>query len=111
MKVIFHVSDRSRWKHALASVTNFLLDAGAENAEAEVLANGPAVTAYTGERAELVARMEDLSRAGVKFLACRNALRAHGIDEHALPRFVTVVPAGVTVLATRQRDGYAYVKP
>jgi len=111
LKVIFHVSDRSRWNYALTSVTNFLLDAGAENVEAEVLANGPAVTAYTGEKTELVARMEDLNRSGVKFLACRNALRAHGIAEEAVPHFVTVVPAGITVLATRQRDGYAYIKP
>lgn len=111
VRVIFHVSDRLRWDRALLNATNLLLDAGAENVEAEILANGPAVAAYTGEKADLLLRMEDLSRSGVKFLACRNALRMQGIAEETLPHFVTVVPAGVTVLATRQREGYAYIKP
>jgi len=55
--------------------------------------------------------MEKLSKVGVKFVACRNALKGQLVDEESLPDFVTVVPAGITEIVRKQAEGYAYIKP
>ncbi|MGD1076474.1 MAG: DsrE family protein, partial [Thermodesulfovibrionales bacterium] len=57
------------------------------------------------------ADMENLSKRGVLFLACRNALTAQQIGAESLPDFVTIVPAGITEIVKRQADGFAYIKP
>jgi intracellular sulfur oxidation DsrE/DsrF family protein len=43
-------------------------------------------------------------------LACGNSLRSVGVEPEALFRDVTVVPAAVAHLATRQLDGWAYIR-
>ena len=55
--------------------------------------------------------MADLSKKGVSFLACKNALAAHNISLDALPPFVTVAPAGMVELVKLQTQGFAYIKP
>lgn len=114
LKVLFHVNENGKWDTALANATNLLKDIGPEGADAVVLANGPSVAAYVDDKKQSI--MESLASQGVTFLACRNSLKkmCEGnlcISEEGLPKFVTVVPAGVTELARRQADGYAYIKP
>ncbi|MBZ4687197.1 MAG: hypothetical protein JG764_830 [Clostridiales bacterium] len=129
LKVLFHVNELDRWQTALSNIINFVKDVEQENADIEVVANGPAVSAYTsrclleggnnGQPAascgkvdgELLNQMKKLSGMGIRFAACRNALRAQSIDESVLPSFVTVVPAGITEIAKKQAEGYAYIKP
>ncbi|MBC7342277.1 MAG: DsrE family protein [Clostridia bacterium] len=59
----------------------------------------------------LIDRMNELAHMGVRFAACRNALRSHSISEDRLPEFCQVVPAGITEIAKKQTEGYAYIKP
>ena len=57
-------------------------------------------------------RMQNLSEQGhVRFVVCKNSLKGLGIDEKNIPEFISVVPAGVTELARKEREGYAYLKP
>ncbi len=88
---------------------------GDEAVEVLVLMNGPSVKVLSEE--SLLQRMRELSDKGVKFIVCRNSLKAlcgSGelcIDEKNLPEFLSVVPAGVTELIRRQTEGFAYIKP
>lgn len=114
LKVLFHVNENEKWDMALANAANLLKDIGPEGADAVVLANGPSVAAYVDDRK--ISVMEGLASQGVTFLACRNSLKkmCEGglcITEEGLPKFITVIPAGVTELARRQAEGYAYIKP
>jgi intracellular sulfur oxidation DsrE/DsrF family protein len=115
LKVIFHVNEVERWDVAIGNITNLISDAGEGAVEAIVLANGHAVAVYAD--AAKVEKMKDFSEKGVHFLACRNSLKkmclggAVCINEANLPYFVTVVPAGITVIIRKQHEGYAYVKP
>jgi hypothetical protein len=44
-------------------------------------------------------------------MACRNALQANAVQETILPKYVTVVSAGITRLVMLQGHGYCCIKP
>lgn len=127
LKVLFHVNEPERWQRTLLNIKNFVKDVGQEHADIEVVANGAAVSAYaereliTGScenstgcgktSGDLLEQMNILAKMGIKFVACRNALRMHSIDEKILQSFVRVVPAGITEIVKKQAEGYAYIKP
>lgn len=71
------------------------------------------ITAYYGDRQNtaLLEQMNELAGKGVKFTACRNALKAHSLEENMRPDFVDVVPAGITEIVRKQKLGFAYIKP
>lgn len=124
-KVLFHVNESDKWQKALVSITNFLNDVGQGNADIEVVTNGEAVSVFrnrcllTGGSGQccgtasgsLMDQMKKLSEMGVSFVACRNALKAQSIDEESLPNFVAVVASGITEIARKQTEGFAYIKP
>lgn len=111
-KVLFHVSDKEVWPKALKNIQNFLRDVEPRKTDIEVVANAAAVcTYYDNEKLDLMEQMSDLSFRGVKFLACRNALKANTLEEELLPPFVEVIPAGITEIVTKQGSGFAYIKP
>jgi uncharacterized protein len=111
-KVILHVNEMDRWLVALTNAENLLKDVGKENAQVGVLANGQGVRGYVLPGQEFASRIEDLARNGVRFFACRNAIKATGIDEKYILKVVEIVPAGITLLIDCQNeDGFAYIKP
>lgn len=111
MKVLFHINEPDFWPRVIINVSNFLRDVGPGRASVEVVANGAGVLAYSLDKQDVIKQMEELHGQGVAFIACRNALKMHGISEQALPSFVTVVPAGITEIVEKQALGYAYIKP
>ena len=87
---------------------------GLENIGLEIVVNAAAVQIFDPldkELGDLLKQMQELANNNVKIIVCRNALRANTIYEEGLPAFVTVVPAGITRIITKQTEGYAYVKP
>jgi intracellular sulfur oxidation DsrE/DsrF family protein len=105
------LTGRFSWlKHAVANVTNLIKDAGEAPVRAAILANGKAVEVFKPGNG-LASPLGQLVDQGVEVLACRNSLRALGMDEGELPGFVKVVPAGITELVRRQQEGWAYVRP
>ncbi|MBF0565586.1 MAG: DsrE family protein [Nitrospirae bacterium] len=115
LKVIFHVNEAGKWDVAIGNVTNLLNDTGDDAVEPVILANGPSVEAFTNTAQ--VETMKALASRGVIFLACRNSLKklcsqsSACISEEFLPKFIRVVPSGVTELVRRQAAGFAYIKP
>lgn len=83
-----------------------------KNAQIEVLANSEAVSFYIDVTSNGdVSLMQELSKAGIRFAACNNALKGMGIAREQLLPFVEVVPIGVLELIEKQNRGYAYIKP
>ncbi|MEG6616705.1 DsrE family protein [Peptococcaceae bacterium 1198_IL3148] len=112
IKVLFHVSDQEVWPKAVTNIENYLNDVDKETIEIEVVANAAAVVTYfNADKKELLDRMASLSAAGVKFTACRNALKANKLAEADLPSFVQPIPAGITEIVIRQTEGFVYIKP
>jgi len=122
LRTLIHVNEPDRWPVAIGNIINLLNDVGDTNVTVIVVSNGAGVKGYVtcSEESQEVCipggvdtlkKMEELSKRGVRFLACRNALRANNIDEKSLPSFVEVIPAGMTELIKRQAEGFAYIKP
>ncbi len=115
LQVIFHVSEPERWKVALTNAQNFINDAGQEKVTIEILANAAGVSIFHASQDnsshEGMEKMKSLHAQGVTFAVCRNALKMHHIAEHTLPDFINIVPAGITELVLKQKEGYAYIKP
>jgi intracellular sulfur oxidation DsrE/DsrF family protein len=53
--------------------------------------------------------LNDLRKAGVEVFVCGQALAIQGIDEADVAEGVSVAAAALTVLISRQNDGYVYV--
>jgi intracellular sulfur oxidation DsrE/DsrF family protein len=75
----------------------------------EIVVQGPAV-AFLHADSALTAELAMLGEVPVAVLACGNSLRSVGIEPDALFPGVTVVPAAVAHLATRQLEGWAYIR-
>ncbi len=118
LKALFHVDERMKWRLTLANTKNFIQDVGVEHVIVEIVANAAAVQLFDSNEEdidkdshELLQQMKELSNQNVMIIACRNALKANSIHEELLPDFITVVPAGITRIISRQTEGYSYVKP
>lgn len=111
-KVIFHIDENDKWNLLLKNVSNLLNATDGEKIYIEVLANSEAVKYYNLNQGNAdIEKMRHLHKKGVKFVACNNALAAHGIQKENIIEFVDVVPAGVLELVKKQNEGYAYIKP
>lgn len=108
IKIVFHVDEMQKWHLALENARNALNDQA--DAVVEVISNSEAVKFFARdyERPEIYS---ELLERGVKFNACRNALRGNDVPEDSIPAEVNVVSAGVVALAEKQNDGYAYIRP
>lgn len=114
LKALIHIDELGKWRLTLTNAKNLIEDVGLENIALEIVVNAAAVQIFDSmdkEMGDLLKQMEELSNNNVKIIACRNALRANTINEALLPEFVTVVPAGISRIITKQMEGYAYVKP
>lgn len=111
INVVFHVDEVEKWDLALANAHNLLAGIERERSKVEILINGEAVKIFASAEERTLRKMKILSEGGVAFRICQNSLRAHGIDETALPGFISPVPIGVLELAEKQLAGYAYIRP
>ncbi len=108
IQIIFHVDEMEKWHLALENARNALN--AQSDATVEMLANAAAVNFFASdyERPEIY---QELIDRGVKFAACRNALRNNEVAEDSVPAEVKIVGAGVIELAEKQNAGYAYIRP
>ena len=56
-------------------------------------------------------RVTDAIKAGVQIAACENTMRNQKLARADMHPNVSYVPAGVTQIVQRQRDGWAYLRP
>lgn len=75
----------------------------------EIVVQGPAVASLRAD-STLESQFATLGAISVSVLACENSLRSLELDPAELVRDVTVVPAAVAHLATRQLEGWAYIR-
>lgn len=80
-----------------------------------VVTHGPELRAFAKENYEkyqgAVDKMAELSKEGVEFKMCNNAMRAAGFNAEDMHGFITVVPAGFPEVAYWQSKGYRYINP
>ena len=111
-RVVVQVSeaDPARWNLVLNNVKNLQDDLGAGNVEIEVVAYGPGIGMLKLD-AVSNSRVTDAIKAGVQVAACENTMRNQKLARADMHPNVGYVPAGVTEIVQRQRDGWAYLRP
>ncbi|MBZ2200145.1 MAG: DsrE family protein [Lentilactobacillus hilgardii] len=110
-KVVFHIDEAEKWSHTMGNIKNLLNygNSEGEDYQVTVLVNGDGIMGYlmtTGRKA-----VKNLGKEFVRFHACKNAMKSHGIAAKDLPDNVEIVPAGVADLIALQEQGYSYIKP
>ena len=112
-RVVFHIDESaiSRANMVLHNIQNLIDDLGQGNGEVALVANGEGVKALLRSPNVHKRQISKLAQRGVQFLACRNSLRFMGLDEDDTLDPIVVVPAGVSELAKKQAEGWAYIRP
>ena len=78
-----------------------------------VVLHGPEIRVFAKENYEkyqgLVDKMAALSKSGVEFRMCNNAMHGAGFEATDIDGFVTIVPAGFAELVDLQAKGYKLI--
>ncbi|MGB1111190.1 MAG: DsrE family protein [Gammaproteobacteria bacterium] len=119
-KIVIHLdeADPARQNLVLNNASNlnkYYLDKG-EEAQIEVVAYGPGLTAYVAGKSPVADRIASFQQnyENVSFKACGNTKRKmekKAGKEIALLDGVEVVPSGAVHLVARQEEGWSYLRP
>ncbi len=112
IQAVLQVSDNDpqKWNLALNNAKNVQVDLGEEAVELEIVVYGPGISMLKGD-SPLAARVAAALKSGVKVVACENTMKAQKLVYADMLPNIGYVPAGVVELITRQREGFAYIRP
>lgn len=111
-KVIFQVSDAdpAKWNLTLNNARNVQAELGKENVLIEIVAYGPGLGMLKAE-SKVEARLAQALEDNVGLIACENTMVNTKTTRADMYGGISYVPAGVTHLMKRQREGWAYIRP
>lgn len=109
-KVMLQVSDNdeAKWNLALNNAKNLQAAFGKDNVEIEIVVFGPGIGMLKAE-STVGNRIQDAG--GVKLIACENTMKAQKLQRDDMLDGIAYVPAGVAEITTRQKQGWAYIRP
>ncbi|GBL46331.1 hypothetical protein SFMTTN_2144 [Sulfuriferula multivorans] len=80
-----------------------------------IVTHGPELRAFAKENytkyQAIVDKMAALSKEGVAFYMCSNAMKMAGYKPEDMVGFITVVPSGFAEIAYLEYRGYQYINP
>jgi len=111
-KVVFQVSDGDpkKWNLALNNMKNVQEALGKDKVEIELVVYGPGIDMLKLESAA-GNRVNDAIADGVRVVACENTMEAQKLTKGDMLKSIGYVPAGVLELISKQKQGYAYIRP
>lgn len=111
-KVVFQVSDADpkKWGLVLNNANNVQSALGNDKVDVEIVVYGPAI-GMLKNGSEVGNRVDEAVNAGVKVVACENTMRGQKLTKEDMLASIGYVPAGVVELMTKQKEGYAYIRP
>ena len=111
-RLILQVSDNdpAKWKLALNNARNVQEDLGRENVQIEIVAYGPGLGMLKADSA-VAGGLAGAMDNSVRLLACENTMTNTKVTKADMYGGIAYVKAGVTHIMTRQREGWAYIRP
>jgi intracellular sulfur oxidation DsrE/DsrF family protein len=111
-RVVFQVSDNdpAKWNLALNNARNVQEEMGRDNVQIEIVAYGPGLNMLKGDSA-VASRLAGALDQNVGLLACENTMHNTKTQKADMYGGIAYVPAGVTHIMRRQREGWAYIRP
>jgi intracellular sulfur oxidation DsrE/DsrF family protein len=81
--------------------------------KAVVVLHGTEIRAFAKENYEkyqgVIDQLADLTKSGVEFRMCNNAMHAAGFEAKDMDGFITVIPAGFAEVVSLQQKGYKVI--
>ena len=111
-KVVFQVSDAepARWNLTLNNIRNVQQDLGSDQVAIELVAYGPGIGMLKLDSVS-GSRIAEAMASGIAVVACENTMRNQRITREDMLPNIGYVAAGVVELMSKQKDGYAYIRP
>ena len=111
-KVVFQVSDAdpAKWNLALNNARNVQAELGADKVQIEIVAYGPGLGMLKRE-SKVEGRLAEAMQNNVGLIACENTMQNTKTTKADMYGGISYVPAGVTHIMKRQREGWAYIRP
>ena len=111
-KVIFQVSDAdpAKWNLALNNARNVQAELGKDKVQIEIVAYGPGLGMLKRD-SKVEGRLAQALDDNVGLIACENTMTNTNTTKADMYGGIAYVPAGVTHLMKRQREGWAYIRP
>ncbi len=110
-RIVLQVSDGNvvTWNQALNVVGN-LQQAYGKDTEIEVVAFGQGINMLKFD-APVASRIADTQKSGVRVYACENSMARNKLKREDMDPDLIYVEAGVKQIITRQREGWAVLRP
>jgi intracellular sulfur oxidation DsrE/DsrF family protein len=110
-RVVMQVSNAEPrgWHQTLANAMALTKNAGAQNVQIEIVANGMGIgmLKYNSPDAKEVAAVLGM---GIKVLACGETMKALMLEKDDMLPNIGYVPGGLIEVLDRQGDGWRYIK-
>jgi intracellular sulfur oxidation DsrE/DsrF family protein len=110
--VVFQLSEESgpAWGAIALHVNNTMKSLAEDGgSEVEIVFYGPGLLMLKKSNTAYEERLEQLSKSGVKLLACRNAMKSRNIKTEDMFAFVGQVDSGIAEMVRKQEAGWAYI--
>lgn len=110
-KIVFELTseDKKTWETLLNNLENVRKELGPKT-EMEVVAHGNGIGFLLKKADFQKARMQKLTKEGIKFLGCENTMKRKKITRDELYDFAGTVPAGLAEIIRKQKEGWSYIK-
>ncbi|MDO8769222.1 MAG: DsrE family protein [Burkholderiaceae bacterium] len=112
-RVVLQVSDgdAAKWNLALNNAKNVQQEyGGADKVSIEIVAYGPGIGMLKSD-ATTNNRITEATKSGIQVVACENTMTTQKLTKADMNASISYARSGVVELMTRQREGWAYVRP
>jgi intracellular sulfur oxidation DsrE/DsrF family protein len=109
-RIVFQLmSDDTTVHLTLMKQLNNVLTASPD-ARLEVVCHGPGISLLVKEKTTMLKKIQALKARNVMFLACENTLKDKNIPKEKIIPEAGFVQSGIIEIATRQEEGWSYIK-
>ncbi|MEP6716201.1 MAG: DsrE family protein [Terriglobia bacterium] len=110
--VVFQLSEAegAPWSSLILHVNNTMKSLADDGgSQVEVVFFGPGLSMLTKASKDYEERLKQLSDAGVRLVACRNAMKQRNVKSENLFPFAGEVDSGIAEIVRKQEAGWAYI--
>jgi len=111
-RIVLQVSDENpkTWGQTLNVAGNLMKDYGKGNVEIEIVVFGRGSPMLKAD-AVIANRVRDAVGNGVQVLQCENSMKRFKLKKEDMNETISYVPAGITHIIKRNKEGWVVVRP